>query len=54
MRIRWQLELAIPQNGFGANTVHRLLVTFGRTGYVKPVPMAMFVKPIVPDEYNDE
>lgn len=43
-RYTGKIECVIPSNGFGVNTVHRLLLSYGSINYLKSVPMAMFVK----------
>ena len=43
-RYTGKIECVIPSNGFGINTVHRLLLSYGSINYLKSVPMAMFVK----------
>ena len=41
-RFRRRIELSASSTGFGMNTVHRLLVTSGRTKYVEFVPFTLF------------
>jgi hypothetical protein len=43
-RYTGKIDGVIPSNGFGINTVHRLLLSYGNINYLKSVPMAMFVK----------
>jgi hypothetical protein len=43
-RYTGKIDCVIPSNGFGINTVHRLLLSYGSINYLKSVPMAMFVK----------
>ncbi len=43
-RYTGKIDCAIPSNGFGINTVHRLLLSYGSINYLKSVPMAMFVE----------
>jgi len=38
-----RIDCVIPSNGFGINTVHRLLLSYGSINYLKSVPMAMFI-----------
>ena len=42
-RFRLRFELSSPGAGFNMNSVHRLLLTFGRTNYIKSVPIALFL-----------
>lgn len=39
-----KIDCVIPACGFGINTVHRLLLSYGSINYLKSVPMAMFFK----------
>ena len=39
-----KINCVIPNNGFGINTVHRLLLSYGSINYLKSVPMALLVK----------
>ena len=39
-----RIDCAIPASGFGINTVHRLLLSYGSINYLKSVPMAIFFK----------
>jgi hypothetical protein len=39
-----RINCVIPSNGFGINSVHRLLLSYGSIKYLKSVPMAMFVR----------
>ena len=41
-QFRQRIELSAPGAGFNMNSVHRLLVTFGRTNYIESVPIALF------------
>lgn len=43
-RLIGQVELSVPRGGFVRNDVQRLLLTFGRTKSVRPIPFAMLVK----------
>ena len=43
--LRRRFELSVPPAGFNMNTVHRLLVTSGRTKYAQCVPLAFFLTP---------
>jgi hypothetical protein len=43
-RYTGKIDCVIPSNGFGINTVHRLLLSYGSINYLKSVPMAMFIK----------
>ena len=43
-RFKGKVDVAFPSGGFGRNTVHRLLVSFGGTHYSGSVPMAMLFK----------
>lgn len=45
-RFRGKMDVAFPSGGFGCNTVHRLLVSFGGTHYSKSVPIAILFKPL--------
>lgn len=43
--INGKIDCRIPPNGFGLNTVYRLLVTHsGRNDYLKNLPMAIFIE----------
>ena len=42
-RFRRRIELSAPRSGFNMNSVHRMLVTFGRPNYIKSVPIALFL-----------
>ncbi len=42
-RYMGKIDCAIPSNGFGINTVHRLLLSYGNINYLKSIPMAMMV-----------
>lgn len=44
VRFRRRMELSAPGAGFNMNSVHRLLVTFGRANYIESVPIALFLK----------
>lgn len=44
LRLAGQVELSIPAGGFERNDVRRLLLTFGRAEYVRPIPLAMLIK----------
>lgn len=39
-----KIDCVIPACGFGINTVHRLLLSYGSINYLKSVPMAIFFK----------
>ncbi len=39
-----RMMVSVPLGGFERNDVRRLLVTFGRTRSVEPIPMALFVR----------
>jgi len=43
-RFKGKVDVTFPSGGFGRNTVHRLLVSFGGTHYSRSVPMAMLFK----------
>ena len=43
-RFRRRIELSAPGVGFDMNSVHRLLITFGRANYIESVPIALFLK----------
>jgi hypothetical protein len=36
----------MPTEGFSANTVHRLLLTFRNGNYLQEIPMAMLLQPV--------
>ena len=40
VRFRRHIELSVPGAGFNLNSVHRLLITSGRTNYIESVPLA--------------
>ncbi len=42
-RFRRRIEFSAPEVGFGMNSVHRLLITSGRTNYIELVPIALFL-----------
>ncbi len=42
-RFRRRIEFSAPGSGFNVNSVHRLLITFGRTNYIESVPIALFL-----------
>ena len=42
-RVGRRIELSVSPKGFGMNTVHRLLVTSGRTKYAENVPLALYL-----------
>ena len=42
-RFRRRIELSLRGGGFDMNSVHRLLVTFGRRNYIESVPMSLFL-----------
>ena len=42
-RFRRRIELSAPGAGFNMNSVHRLLITFGRANYIESVPIAFFL-----------
>ena len=42
-RFRRRIELSAPGAGFNMNSVHRLLITSGRTNYIESVPIALFL-----------
>ena len=39
-----QITLSVPRAGFNMNSVHRLLVSSGRTNYIESVPIALFLR----------
>jgi len=39
-----KVHYAIPPNGFAANTVQRLLLSYGNVNYLTSVPMAMYLE----------
>ncbi|MYB75744.1 MAG: hypothetical protein F4X83_01315 [Chloroflexi bacterium] len=43
-RFRQRFELSAPEAGFSMNSVHRLLITSGRTNYIELVPIALFLE----------
>jgi hypothetical protein len=43
-RLTGRIELSVPQSGFDRNEVRRLLLTFGRAKFVRPIPLAMLIK----------
>ena len=43
-RLIGRIELSIPAGGFERNEVRRLLITFGRAKFVRPIPLAMLVR----------
>ena len=43
LRLRRRIELSAPSTGFDLNSVHRLLVTSGRTTYMASVPIALLL-----------
>lgn len=43
-RYKGKIDCAITSNGFGVNTVDRLLLSYGSNNYLKSVPMALFVE----------
>ena len=43
-RFRRRIELSAPGAGFNMDSVHRLLITSGRTNYIESVPIALFLK----------
>ncbi len=43
-RFRIRIEFSAPSEGFNMNSVHRLLITFGRSNYIESVPIALFLK----------
>ena len=45
-RVRRRIELSAPPAGFGLNSVHRLLVTSGRSTYTASVPIALLLSTI--------
>lgn len=47
-RLQRRMELHIPKDGLVLTTAHRLLVTFGRSNYMKSVPFAVLVDPQQP------
>ena len=42
-RFRQHIEFSAPAAGFDVNSVHRLLITFGSTNYIKSLPIALFI-----------
>ena len=42
-RLRRRIEFSAPLKGFSMNSVHRLLITSGRTKYTELVPIALFL-----------
>ena len=42
-RFRRRIELSAPGAGFNMNSVHRLLITFGRANYIESMPIALFL-----------
>ena len=42
-RFRRRIEFSAPEAGFSMNSVHRLLITSGRTNYIELVPIALFL-----------
>ena len=43
-RLYRRIEVSAPNKGFTMNSVHRLLIAFGRTPYRKSVPLALFLR----------
>ena len=43
MRLQRRIEMSAPRAGFDLNSVHRLLVTSGRTNYLASVPIAFLL-----------
>ena len=43
-RLRQRIKLSAPRAGFSMNSVHRLLITSGRTKYAESIPIALFLK----------
>lgn len=41
-----RIELSVPVGGFERNDVRRLLLTFGRAKQIRPIPFAMYVRPV--------
>ena len=42
-QLRRRIEFSGPGSGFDMNSVHRLLITSGRTNYIESVPIAFFL-----------
>jgi hypothetical protein len=43
-RLTGRIELSVPASGFDRNEVRRLLLTFGRAKFIRPIPLAMLIK----------
>jgi hypothetical protein len=53
-RFKAKLKASIPQGGFRRTTVERLLLIFGRSRYMRVVPVAFLVpEPKLPDDFAD-
>jgi len=44
LRLTGAIEISVPAGGFVRNEVQRLLLTFGRSKTVRPLPLAMLIR----------